>query len=195
MRENALPATLKLHQLLVERHGVENKIGATLGKAYCGVVGGVRRHEYAVLGPTVNLAARLMANKSNPGVLVDNNVQSEAGQGFKFSALPPVTAKGYDDPVPIFEPLEAVERRWEKAKKGFIGRKDEMMQILQIAKSIVFSPIGSRMIMITGTSGIGKSVFVSQAAERLKKLAKMKKKRFILTRKVVKEVEKLAPFR
>ncbi len=192
--ENALPATLTLHKRLYEDLEVENKIGATLGKAYCGVVGGVRRHEYAVLGPTVNLAARLMANRSNPGVLVDNNVHNEAGECFKFCALSPVQAKGYAEPVPIFEPLKAVEQRWEKARKGFIGRKDEMMRTLQIAKKIVFSPTGSRMVLISGESGVGKSTFLSQAAERLKKLALMKKNKVVITRKVVKESEKLVPF-
>jgi class 3 adenylate cyclase len=35
---------------------VDSRIGATFGKVYCGVVGGVRRHEFAVMGPAVNLA-------------------------------------------------------------------------------------------------------------------------------------------
>lgn len=35
-------------------------IGITSGKAYCGEVGSPLRHEYAVMGPSTNLSARLM---------------------------------------------------------------------------------------------------------------------------------------
>merc|ERR1719171_237032 len=38
------------------------RCGVTTGRNYCGVVGSARRMEYTVLGDTVNLSARLMAN-------------------------------------------------------------------------------------------------------------------------------------
>lgn len=38
----------------------ETSIGITTGLTYCGVVGHPHRHEYTVIGPKVNLAARLM---------------------------------------------------------------------------------------------------------------------------------------
>ena len=47
---------------------VDNRVGATFGKVYCGVVGGLRRHEFAVMGAPVNLAARLMGSKVNKGI-------------------------------------------------------------------------------------------------------------------------------
>lgn len=40
--------------------------GITSGKAYCGEVGSPLRHEYAVMGPSTNLSARLMG-KAKPG--------------------------------------------------------------------------------------------------------------------------------
>lgn len=56
--ERALPATIALHNALQFEMGIECKIGATFGDAYCGAVGGEKRNEYAVMGPSVNLAAR-----------------------------------------------------------------------------------------------------------------------------------------
>jgi len=41
--------------------------GITSGKAYCGLVGSPLRHEYAVMGPSTNLSARLMG-KAKPGM-------------------------------------------------------------------------------------------------------------------------------
>ena len=109
--ENALPATLAIHSSLKSELGVENKIGATFGKVYCGVVGGVHRHEYAVLGPSVNLAARLMASKENTGVLVDEAVQSHAKAKFNFRSHTHIKAKGYAALVPTFEPIDPINQK------------------------------------------------------------------------------------
>jgi class 3 adenylate cyclase len=65
--QRALPITRTIHDALQEELGVKSKIGGTYGRAYCGVVGGLTRHEFAVLGPSVNLSARLMASEFNPG--------------------------------------------------------------------------------------------------------------------------------
>jgi class 3 adenylate cyclase len=64
--ERALPFATILHSALLNELGVANRIGMTMGTVYCGVVGGILRHEYAALGPSVNLAARLMASAVNP---------------------------------------------------------------------------------------------------------------------------------
>ena len=56
--ERALPATIAMHNALQYEMGIECRIGATFGDVYCGAVGGEKRHEYAVMGPSVNLAAR-----------------------------------------------------------------------------------------------------------------------------------------
>lgn len=90
----------------------DSRIGATFGKAYCGVVGGVRRHEYAVLGPSVNLAARLMCSDQNKGVLVDDVIRHQAKPRFVFKSLPAIKAKGYSDPVNIFEPMTSIDKWW-----------------------------------------------------------------------------------
>lgn len=56
--ERALPCTIALHNAFQFEMGIESRIGATFGDVYCGAVGGEKRHEYAVMGPSVNLAAR-----------------------------------------------------------------------------------------------------------------------------------------
>ena len=50
LTKHALPATHAIYNLLIDDVGVKSKIGATFGRAYCGVVGGWKRHEFAVLG-------------------------------------------------------------------------------------------------------------------------------------------------
>jgi class 3 adenylate cyclase len=98
---NALPACFAIQRAL-KTTGIDCRIGGTFGKAYCGVVGGLRRHEFSVMGAPVNLAARLMESPLNKGILVDENVKNQATGKFAFRSLQPVKAKGYDKPVGKF---------------------------------------------------------------------------------------------
>lgn len=191
----ALPATISIHNAIVNDLGIACKTGATIGEAYCGIVGGVKRHEYAVLGPSVNLAARLMASKSNPGILVDNNVRMLAHRSFGFNALPPVVAKGYAEPVPIFEPLSPLERSWGKLQPNFVGRKSEILQIMGIARKMLLQEsCPSRLILVEAQSGMGKSTMVAHCIEHIRKLMGANKHRLIVTKNVSKDSEAIIPF-
>jgi len=120
----ALPATQLVHDRLRDNLGIECCIGATYGPVYCGVVGGVRRHEYAAIGPNVNLAARLMASKQNKGILVSDKVKDASDLKYHFKSYGSVAAKGYANPIPIYEPGKRVasydelpeeKRNWKDA--------------------------------------------------------------------------------
>jgi class 3 adenylate cyclase len=194
--QRALPLTRAIYDSLQEELGVKSKIGGTFGRAYCGVVGGLTRHEFAVLGPSVNLAARLMASKFNPSILVDKNVRllTSHSQIF-FKPLPPVTAKGYDEPVPIFEPLKSVESKWGKLKPNFIGRSNEIKQIMQIAKGMTMNSDASKFIFITAASGSGKSTMIAQTTARVRAMVKKLKKSIITTRHISNQGDSRVPFR
>lgn len=75
----------------------------TTGKAYCGLVGSLRRHEYAVMGPSTNLSARLMAKASMGQIICDSNIKNY-DRLHHFRSLGEVNAKGYSYPVPIYKP-------------------------------------------------------------------------------------------
>jgi class 3 adenylate cyclase len=82
---NGLPAPFSIHKASQEELWVENRIGATFGRVDCGVVGGVTRHEFSVLGAAVNLAARLMQSAINNRILVDGAVSAQADARFAFA--------------------------------------------------------------------------------------------------------------
>ncbi len=52
--------------------GVTSKMGVTSGDVFCGTVGSASRREFAMIGDTVNLAARLMMKADTNGILCDN---------------------------------------------------------------------------------------------------------------------------
>ncbi|KAG7365059.1 TPR repeat-containing adenylate/guanylate cyclase [Nitzschia inconspicua] len=190
----ALPASIAIHNSLKLELGIDSRIGATIGEAYCGVVGGVKRHEYAVLGPSVNLAARLMASKINPGILVDNRVRMMANRSFGFNALAPVVAKGYSEPVPIFEPLSTLERYWGRIISNFVGRKQEIKTLMQNASEMLKKRSQNRFILVESKSGVGKSTLIAHGIEHIRRTFNPKNNRLIVVKNVSKESDSLVPF-
>jgi hypothetical protein len=189
---HGLPCALEIHNALQAELDVDNQMGATFGAAYCGVVGGIRRHEFAVLGPSVNLSARLMCYAQNPGILVDSRVRLKATKDYSFNALMPVKAKGYADPVPIFEPLSAAAKRWGKAIEDFVGRTSEVESIVRFANECAYTGKESKMLLIQAESGTGKSALMLQAISKVKNICK---KRLIITRNISNQGHRMIPFR
>ena len=198
--QRALPFSLSIHRALEEDLGIKSTMGATLGKVYCGVVGGLDRHEFAVLGPSVNLAARLMASDKNPGILVDKTVRLLTNKVF-FKPLPAIEAKGYNEPVPIFEPMKQASSRpepeghWRQAKRNFFGRAGELKQIMRTAKEVTLHDSISKLLLVTAMSGSGKSTLIVQATELVRAMAKKMHRRMIITRNISNEGDLMLPFR
>eukprot|EP00804_Cyclotella_cryptica_P026046 CCRYP_019305-RA/>CCRYP_019305-RA protein AED:0.20 eAED:0.20 QI:0/0/0/1/0.8/0.72/11/0/1168 len=192
--QRALPVTRSIHDALQEELGMKSKIGGTFGRAYCGVVGGLTRHEFAVLSPSVNLVARIMASKFNPGILVDKNVRLLTSQTY-FKRLPPVNAKGYDEPVPIFEPIKSNDTKWGKVVQNFIGRSNEIKHIMQVAKGMALNTGTSKFVLVSAASGTGKSCMIVQVAARVRAMAKKMNKYPIVTRHISNQGDSRVPFR
>ena len=92
-------------------------VGITLGETFCGLVGAPGlRCEYYVMGPSVNLAARLMVASQKKGLplLCDDAIHAElqahSDKRFAFESLEAIKVKGYSKPVVIFHPTQ--DERW-----------------------------------------------------------------------------------
>ena len=190
----ALPATISIHNGLQHELGVQNRVGGTYGNASCGVVGGSKRQEYVIMGPSVDLAAQLMASPENPGILVDHAVRKMADKSYAFNALAPVKAKGYRTPVPIFEPLSPLQRSWGCVQPNFVGRKAEIMTMIGTAKEMSSHESASSMIFLYGESGVGKNATIVHTLEHIRRTMKASRRRLVLTNQVCKETDLLLPF-
>mmetsp|Transcript_20356 Transcript_20356/g.23384 ORF Transcript_20356/g.23384 Transcript_20356/m.23384 type:complete len:1580 (-) Transcript_20356:160-4899(-) len=192
--ERVLPACRAIHYALQNNLGVDNYVGATLGKAYCGVVGSINRHEFAVLGPSVNLSARLLSMPNHPGILVSNSVRLQAMQWGSFLSFPPMKAKGYADPVPVYQPMTATEARWGKANPHFVGRKKEMKSVCKLANEMSTNQGRAKMFLVWGETGSGKSNFLVQTVALIRKILVISRKKVIVTRHICNDGDSLVPF-
>eukprot|EP00985_Skeletonema_marinoi_P032130 scaffold38914_cov204-Skeletonema_marinoi.AAC.1 len=66
-------------------------------------------------------------------------------------------AKGYADPVPIFQPMKISSdqqgSRWGHAKKKFVGRASEIKQSMHVAKEMALNSITSKFLFVSAPSG------------------------------------------
>lgn len=80
-------------------------IGIHTGNAFAGNMGAEDRLNYTVVGANVNLAARLCSAAQPMQILVSEaTVRALADpEKFHFNQLAPISLKGIDAPVPLFE--------------------------------------------------------------------------------------------
>ncbi|MGA1641133.1 MAG: response regulator, partial [Steroidobacteraceae bacterium] len=78
-------------------------IGMARGVATIGAIGYEGRRDYGAIGSVTNLAARLCGEAQGGQILVSANIAERAAGDFWFNTLPPVTLKGFPQPVAIAE--------------------------------------------------------------------------------------------
>lgn len=138
-------------------------MGVATGQVFCGFVGNERRREYAVVGNTVNLAARLMeaATKENGGcisVLCDQTTFQAARNRVKFDELPKIALRGLPAPVPVYRPLE-LQRGPRRPRSDMIGRMNERIALANALQALIVNRTSS-VVILEGEAGIGKTRLV-----------------------------------
>lgn len=169
----ALETSIAIRRLLMERN-IQCKIGISEGKVYCGLVGSFDRCEYAMMGASVNLAARLMGKCSIGDILVGEGVYRSTMARFVFETLGDITVKGYDKPVAMFKPKERASNNsllgvneGTNGDMAFIGRSNELHLIQQSVENCKNNDTALK-ILVEGESQVGKTRLVVEAVQRAK---------------------------
>ncbi|MBM7112330.1 AAA family ATPase [Archangium primigenium] len=158
----AVLATLEMRAALRER-GMPYRLGVATGRVFCGTIGSDTRHEYVMVGHTVNLAARLM-QAAVDDVLCDGATLARSSERLRFELLPPLKMKGITQPVPIFRPHENGLGPDSRRGLPVVGREPERAQLAAAVRALADTGTG-RTLLIDAEAGMGKSVLVDEALE------------------------------
>ena len=161
--------TIKGHaEQIQQRHGVPLtiRVGLNSGEIVVGIIGNDLHMEYAAVGQTVHLAAR-MEQMAKPGSVFTTTNTMQLVEGYiNAKPLGGLLVKGLVDPIPIFEltgtgtartRLQAVSRR---GLTPFMGRDVELEQ-LHHAQQLAGIGLG-QVAAIVGEPGVGKSRLVRE---------------------------------
>jgi predicted ATPase/class 3 adenylate cyclase len=156
----ALRCALNL-QALAQAQGLELAIGVTTGRVFAGPVGGETRREYTVMGDTVNLAARLMGVAGTGQICCDYETYHSARGRLAFDILPPTHVKGKAGLIRIYRPTgEAGKAEEGTARGALVGRQAEVSRFVAGLDQVQAGL--SRILLIEGGAGIGKSRLVEE---------------------------------
>lgn len=153
--EKKLAAPLNLH------------IGINTGPVVTGMMGTDKKQEFTVMGDTVNLASRLEDASQIGQILVGPATYKATKQSFQYKTLPPISLKGKDEPVPVYELLSVRETLFRgqlgadrMISSVIVGREKELNKLeLSLLKAI--DGEGS-IVNVIGEAGIGKSRLIAE---------------------------------
>ncbi len=152
----ALAMQAKLKEL-----DLESSIGVATGLAFCGPVGNQLRREYAMVGETVVLSARLMAARRQ-SILCDEATYQATHTRLKYAKLRPIQVKNRVEPVQIYSPRGKAQV--ESSLRPVIGREPERdllthsLDLLEQGENTV--------VLIRGEQGIGKTRLITDLIEQ-----------------------------
>ncbi|GAA2875620.1 adenylyl cyclase [Actinoplanes cyaneus] len=146
--------------------------GVTTGQVFCGEVGSDIRREYAVVGDSVNLAARLMQAAPPGHLLIDQNTYNRVRDVVLDVRPAAVSAKGKASPVPVWIVHEA--REIGPAPESIpdqgplVGRTAEMRLLKAFAQHVQSGR--GQLVWLHGEAGIGKTRLADEACRIAREL-------------------------
>jgi class 3 adenylate cyclase len=83
--------------------GLNYGVGVNVGDAVVGNIGTAQQMNYTAIGSSVNLAARLESAAAPGQILLSPTVYQRVREHVVVRELPPIEAKGFDEPIPVYE--------------------------------------------------------------------------------------------
>lgn len=154
--ERAVRCCLELLQVL----GGPSRAAVTSGSVYCGAIGAALRREYAVIGDSVNLAARLVQAAVPGQLLIDHPTHERVRGTVVLDGLEPVEVKGKAGRIGIWA-VHAVRERLPARPSGPVAGQELVGRSAEVARVRTLLERGltgeGQVVCLTGEAGIGKS--------------------------------------
>jgi len=151
---------------------IQIRVGLSSGEAVLSISGHGLHLSYTAVGQTVHLAAR-MEQMAQPGtVLAAADTVHLANAFIEARPLGPVTVKGFERPIEIFEvccPAHWRSRFDMALVRGvtpFTGRDSELRRLVEKLDKVIADG-ASQLAVVVGDAGIGKSRLVHEFLKEL----------------------------
>ncbi|MEO1550051.1 MAG: AAA family ATPase [Pseudomonadota bacterium] len=132
--------------------------GLATGKAFCGPVGPERRRDYTVLGPAVNVAARLGAVAAGRS-LADDATFEASRRTIHFDGPWPFSLAGIRRSVQAHIPLKRIPPQFVEGEVSLHGREDALETLLHLAQER--RATAPALCVVEGEPGVGKSALIA----------------------------------
>jgi predicted ATPase/class 3 adenylate cyclase len=108
---DATVSAMRMESALKDLNLERFSLGVSFGECFCGEVGPEVRSDYVVMGPEVNLAARLMTKAPNRGTLVSKRIFSRSNKFIYFEKSEKIQVKGKDGFFHAYIPRTRIDRQ------------------------------------------------------------------------------------
>jgi tetratricopeptide (TPR) repeat protein len=132
------------------------RLGVATGRVFTGTRGGASRHEFAILGSSVVLAARLASVAED--ILCDAATRAASRKVIRFGPSRQFDLKGKAEAVDAWRPL-AIKADLQRV--GIVGRRDELAVLERRLSELARDGKGGAVI-IEGEPGIGKTALINE---------------------------------
>jgi adenylate cyclase len=95
----------RLHEEMESEYRLSYGVGINVGDAVVGNVGTEQQMNYTAIGSSVNLASRLQSAAVEGQILLSSAVYERVQAYVEVQELPPMSAKGFSDPITVYELL------------------------------------------------------------------------------------------